>query len=68
MRRVVHETSTRLGLVSTDAMSSAIDADEDKLALDGIHPDDSGHAAIARAMIQVYQEVVPALCVREESS
>lgn len=57
IRRHVHETATHLGLVSTDAMTQAIDGDEDKLALDGIHPNDAGHAAIARAMIRVYREL-----------
>lgn len=62
VRRLVHETATREGLVSTDAMSTAIDGDEDKLAVDGIHPNDAGHAAIARSMISVYEELVPGLC------
>ena len=48
--------------MSTDAMSTAIDGDEDKLAVDGIHPNDAGHAAIARSMISVYEELVPRLC------
>lgn len=62
VRRLVHETATSEGLVSTDAMSTAIDGDEDKLAVDGIHPNDAGHAAIARSMIGVYEELVPGLC------
>ena len=49
VRRLVHEVATELGLPSTDAMSEAIDGDTDMLALDGIHPNDVGHAAIARA-------------------
>nr|WP_250649053.1 MULTISPECIES: SGNH/GDSL hydrolase family protein [unclassified Actinomyces] len=62
VRRLVHERATTLGLVSTDAMSLAVDGDEDLLSIDGIHPDDSGHAAIARAMIRVYEDLAPALC------
>ncbi|MGK2348161.1 SGNH/GDSL hydrolase family protein [Actinomyces sp. W5033] len=62
VRRLVHEQATTLGLVSTDAMSLAIDAEADRLSIDGIHPDDAGHAAIARAMIHVYEQLVPALC------
>lgn len=63
IRRLVHETATHLGFVSTDAMTRAIDGDENKLAIDGIHPDDAGHAAIARAMISVYHDVAPDLCL-----
>lgn len=59
IRRLVHEAATHAGYVSTDAMTRAIDGDEDKLAKDGIHPNDAGHAAIARAMIRVYQELAP---------
>ncbi len=62
VRRMVHEQSATVGLMSTDAMSLAVDGDTDKLSIDGIHPDDAGHAAIARAMIQLYEELVPALC------
>ena len=64
MRRLVHEQATTLGLVSTDAMSLAIDAEADRLSIDGIHPDDAGHAAIARAMIGVYRRLAPSLCGR----
>ncbi len=64
VRRLVHEVATELGLPSTDAMSEAIDGDTDMLALDGIHPNDVGHAAIARAMISAYEEIVPGLCRR----
>ncbi|QPL04445.1 SGNH/GDSL hydrolase family protein [Actinomyces respiraculi] len=62
VRRMVHEQATTLGLVSTDAMSLAIDGDEDLLSVDGIHPNDAGHAAIARSMIRLYEDLVPALC------
>ncbi|WP_366179875.1 SGNH/GDSL hydrolase family protein [Actinomyces timonensis] len=61
VHRLVHDHATRLGLASTDAMSTAIDGNEDKLAIDGIHPNDAGHAAIARAMIAVYREMVSGL-------
>lgn len=61
IHRLVHDHATRLGLASTDAMSAAIDADENKLAIDGIHPNDAGHAAIARAMIAVYRGMAPGL-------
>ncbi len=62
VRHLVHERATELGLVSTDIMSTAIDGDEGKLSVDGIHPDDAGHAAIARTMIGYYEEYVPAVC------
>ena len=62
VRRMVHERATELGLNSTDAMSTAVSGEQDRLSIDGIHPDDSGHAAIARAMISYYEGFVPALC------
>ena len=62
VRRLVHERATELGLTSTDIMSTTIDGDESKLSADGIHPDDAGHAVIARAMIGYYECFVPALC------
>ena len=39
-------------------------SDAAKLAADGVHPDDAGHAAIARAMIGVYRRLAPSLCGR----
>lgn len=57
IRRFVHEQATALGLTSTDALMTAVNGDEDKLAIDGIHPDDAGHAAMARAMIAFYEEL-----------
>ena len=68
IHRLVHDHATGLGLASTDAMSMAIDGDENKLAIDGIHPNDAGHAAIARAMITVYREMVPDLAPSPPSS
>ena len=62
VRRMVHERATELGLTSTDVMSTAINGEPDRLSMDGIHPDDAGHAAIARAMIGYYEGFVPALC------
>lgn len=62
VRRLVHERATELGLTSTDIMSTTIDGDTSKLSADGIHPDDAGHAVIARAMIGYYECFVPALC------
>lgn len=62
VRRMVHERATELGLTSTDAMSTAINGEQDRLSMDGIHPDNAGHAAIARAMISYYEGFVPALC------
>ncbi|WP_067780944.1 SGNH/GDSL hydrolase family protein [Actinomyces vulturis] len=59
VHRMIHDVATGLGLYSTDAMSHAIDGDNTKLAMDGIHPNDSGHAALARAMINVYQQILP---------
>ena len=59
IRRLVHEKATSLGLTSTDALSTAIDGDEDRLAIDQIHPDDAGHARMARAMISFYAEFLP---------
>ena len=59
VRRLVHERATSLGLTSTDALSTAINADEDRLAIDQIHPDDAGHARMARAMISFYAEILP---------
>ena len=64
VRRLVHERATELGLTSTDIMSTTIDGDESKLSADGIHPDDAGHAVIARAMIGVYRRLAPSLCGR----
>ena len=40
-------------------MSTAINGDEDRLAIDHIHPDDAGHARMARAMISFYAEILP---------
>lgn len=65
VRTMVHDTATSLGLQSTDAASQAVDGDERKLHQDLIHPNDAGHAAIARAMIQVYRSLVPGLCPPE---
>ena len=62
VRRMVHERATELGLTSTDAMRTAINGEQDRLSMDGIHPDNAGHAAIARAMISYYEGFVPALC------
>ena len=62
VRRMVHERATELGLTSTDIMTTTINDDENRLCADGIHPDDAGHAAIARAMIGYYEGFVPALC------
>lgn len=59
IRRLIHEAATHAGYISTDAMTRAIDGDEDKLALDGIHPNDAGHATIARAMIRIYHDLAP---------
>lgn len=59
IRRLVHEKATSLGLTSTDALSTAINGDEDRLAIDQIHPDDAGHARMARAMISFYAEILP---------
>ena len=59
IRRLVHEKATSLGLTSTDALSTAINGDEDRLAIDQIHPDDAGHARMARAMISFYAEFLP---------
>ena len=59
IRRLVHEKATSLGLTSTDALSTAINGDEDRLAIDHIHPDDAGHARMARAMISFYAEILP---------
>lgn len=61
VRRMVHEEATALGLPSTDAMPRAIAGAPERLAIDRIHPDDAGHAAIARAMIDVYRETAPSL-------
>ena len=57
--RLVHERATSLGLTSTDALTTAISGDEDRLAIDGIHPDDAGHAQMARAMIAFYAGLLP---------
>lgn len=59
IRRLVHERATSLGLTSTDALTMAISGDEDRLAIDGIHPNDAGHAQMARAMISLYAEILP---------
>ena len=59
IRRLVHEEATSLGLTSTDALTAAISGDKDLLAIDGIHPDDAGHAQMARAMISFYAEILP---------
>ena len=48
-----------MGLTSTDALTTAINGDEDRLAIDGIHPDDAGHAQMARAMISFYAGILP---------
>lgn len=63
VRQMVHERATELGLATTDAMSTAIDGDAGKLAVDGIHPDDAGHASLARAMIGIYGSLFPQLAV-----
>ena len=59
IHRLVHERATSLGLTSTDALTTAISGDEDRLAIDGIHPDDAGHAQLARAMIAFYAGLLP---------
>ena len=59
IHRLVHEGATSLGLSSTDALTTAINGDEDRLAIDQIHPDDAGHAQMARAMISLYAELLP---------
>ena len=59
IHRLVHERATSLGLTSTDALTTAISGDEDRLAIDGIHPDDAGHAQMARAMIAFYAGLLP---------
>lgn len=64
VRRLIHERATELGLSSSDAATRAVAGDAAKLAADGIHPDDAGHAAIARAMIGVYRRLAPSLCGR----
>ncbi|WP_026427416.1 SGNH/GDSL hydrolase family protein [Actinomyces slackii] len=56
VRRMIHEHATALGLTSTDTLSQAIDGDDELLTIDSIHPDDAGHAAMARAMIGLYEE------------
>lgn len=68
VRAMVHDVATSLGLQSTDAASQAVDGDPDRLSLDLIHPNDAGHAAIARAMIEVYQQQVPQLCAPQPAS
>ena len=64
MRRLIHERATELGLSSSDAATRAVAGAAARLAADGIHPDDAGHAAIARAMIGVYRRLAPSLCGR----
>jgi GDSL family lipase len=64
VRRLIHERATELGLSSSDAATRAVAGDAAKLAADGVHPDDAGHAAIARAMIGVYRRLAPSLCGR----
>ena len=64
VRRLIHERATELGLSSSDAATRAVAGDAAKLTADGIHPDDAGHAAIARAMIGVYRRLAPSLCDR----
>ncbi|ERH25643.1 hypothetical protein HMPREF1979_00305 [Actinomyces johnsonii F0542] len=59
IHRLVHERATSVGLTSTDALTTAINGDEDRLAIDGIHPDDAGHAQMARAMISFYVGILP---------
>ena len=59
IHRLVLEKATSLGLTSTDALSTAINGDENRLAIDQIHPDDAGHAQMARAMISFYAEILP---------
>mgnify|MGYP000941039584 CR=1 FL=1 len=59
IRRLVHERATSLGLTSTDTLTTAISGDEARLAIDGIHPDDAGHAHMARAMISLYSALLP---------
>ena len=59
IHRLVHERATSVGLTSTDALTTAINGDEDRLAIDGIHPDDAGHAQMARAMISFYAGILP---------
>ena len=59
IHRLVHERATSLGLTSTDALTTAISGDEDRLAIDGIHPDDAGHAQMASAMIAFYAGLLP---------
>ncbi|BDA65694.1 SGNH/GDSL hydrolase family protein [Actinomyces capricornis] len=59
VRRMIHEHATAMALASTDALIRAIDGDADKLAIDAIHPNDRGHAAMARSMLPVYAELLP---------
>lgn len=59
IHRLVHERATSLGLTSTDALTMAVSGDEGRLAIDGIHPDDAGHAQMARAMISFYAALLP---------
>ncbi|RRD26700.1 SGNH/GDSL hydrolase family protein [Actinomyces bowdenii] len=59
IRRMIHEHATAMGLASTDALIMAIGGDEDKLCLDAIHPNDQGHAAMARSMLPVYADLLP---------
>ncbi|SPT54006.1 Uncharacterised protein [Actinomyces bovis] len=65
VRTMVHDTATAVGLQSTDAVSQAVNGDENQLVGDLIHPNDAGHAAIARAMIEVYRSLFPQLCTLE---
>lgn len=59
IRRMIHERATALGLTSTDTLTLAVSGSDEHLAIDGIHPDDAGHAAMARAMLELYGEVLP---------
>ena len=59
IHRLIHEKATSLGLSSSDALTTAINGDADRLAIDQIHPDDAGHARMARAMISLYAELLP---------
>ncbi len=68
VRAMVHDVATSLGLQSTDVASQAVDGDPAKLSPDLIHPNDAGHAAIARAMIEVYRLQVPQLCEPQPTS
>ncbi|WP_194948085.1 SGNH/GDSL hydrolase family protein [Actinomyces trachealis] len=64
VRTMIHDAAAA-GLQSTDAASQAVNGEEDKLVGDLVHPNDAGHAAIARAMIALYRSHFPMLCALE---